>query len=221
MSECLCGKKFPAEAPHVVEINQEAKVPFIYKVEIPAEAGDDTVIVPATGAYRNTIVEYLANDHVYFYSSDGAYTLITTARIEDYVLSVNGRTGAVRLTAADVNALPADTKIPSKTSDLNNDSDFIDGNGLAAGLDALRQESDSKFVDQTELTEKFKEVPTKTSQLTNDSGFITGTALADEARARSEADTAIRNDMVKIVMTKEDPGEGAPLAPNTILGVYR
>lgn len=41
------------------------------------------------------------------------------------VQSVNGKTGAVSLTASDVGALPSSTAIPSKTSDLTNDSHFI------------------------------------------------------------------------------------------------
>ena len=41
------------------------------------------------------------------------------------VQSVNGKTGAVVLTASDVNALPSSTAIPSKTSDLQNDSGFL------------------------------------------------------------------------------------------------
>lgn len=40
------------------------------------------------------------------------------------VTSVNGKTGAVTLGASDVGALPANTKIPSKTSELTNDSGF-------------------------------------------------------------------------------------------------
>ena len=39
--------------------------------------------------------------------------------------SVNGKTGTVTLDAEDVGALPDDTTIPSKTSDLTNDSGFI------------------------------------------------------------------------------------------------
>ena len=42
------------------------------------------------------------------------------------VNSVNGQTGDVMLNAEDVGALPNTTKIPTKTSDLNNDSGFID-----------------------------------------------------------------------------------------------
>lgn len=41
------------------------------------------------------------------------------------VTSVNGQTGDVTLTASDVGALPSSTSIPTKTSDLNNDSGFI------------------------------------------------------------------------------------------------
>lgn len=41
------------------------------------------------------------------------------------VNSVNGKTGDVVLTASDVDALPSSTEIPSKTSDLVNDSGFI------------------------------------------------------------------------------------------------
>lgn len=39
--------------------------------------------------------------------------------------SVNGQTGDVVLTASDVGALPDDTTIPTKTSDLENDSGFL------------------------------------------------------------------------------------------------
>lgn len=41
------------------------------------------------------------------------------------VNSVNGKTGDVELNAEDVGALPNTTKIPTKTSDLKNDSNFV------------------------------------------------------------------------------------------------
>lgn len=44
---------------------------------------------------------------------------------EHPVTSVNGKTGAVTLTATDVKALPNTTKIPKKTSELTNDSGFV------------------------------------------------------------------------------------------------
>lgn len=48
------------------------------------------------------------------------------------VLSVNGKTGAVELDASDVGALPDDTFIPTKTSDLTNDSGFVNATQAAA-----------------------------------------------------------------------------------------
>ena len=48
------------------------------------------------------------------------------------VNSVNGQTGDVVLDAQDVGALPASTVIPSKTSDLQNDSGFVNASGAAA-----------------------------------------------------------------------------------------
>ena len=45
--------------------------------------------------------------------------------VHSAVDSVNGKTGEVTLDASDVGALPDDTEIPSKTSDLTNDSNFV------------------------------------------------------------------------------------------------
>lgn len=67
------------------------------------------------------------------------------------VTSVNGKTGAVTLTASDVSALPSSTVIPTKTSQLTNDSAFVTASA----------------------------VPTKTSDLTNDSGYITSSDIPD------------------------------------------
>ncbi len=55
----------------------------------------------------------------------GTDGFLSVARESSIVESVNGKTGAVQLTAEDVNALSADTTIPSKTSQLTNDSGFI------------------------------------------------------------------------------------------------
>lgn len=51
---------------------------------------------------------------------------------ETGVSSVNGKTGAVVLTASDVGALPNTTIIPTKTSELDNDSGFVDADGASA-----------------------------------------------------------------------------------------
>ena len=59
-------------------------------------------------------------------------TKITAAQAP--VQSVNTKTGAVVLTAADVGALPDTTSIPTKTSELTNDSNFVDTTTLNSSL---------------------------------------------------------------------------------------
>lgn len=50
---------------------------------------------------------------------------LETASPSSAVVSVNGKTGTVNLNADDVGALPNTTKIPSQTSELNNDKGYI------------------------------------------------------------------------------------------------
>lgn len=60
----------------------------------------DNGLVPASSGKQN---EYLA--------ADGSWKTISAPEINYPVTSVNGQTGEVQLTAADVNALPSDTKL--------------------------------------------------------------------------------------------------------------
>lgn len=61
----------------------------------------------------------------YFYTSNGVRTVGSSAG--GAVTSVNGQTGDVVLDAEDVGALADTTTIPTKTSDLTNDSGYITG----------------------------------------------------------------------------------------------
>ena len=66
-----------------------------------------------------------AENHLIITYTDGTSADAGQIEIHSAVDSVNGQTGAVVLDAEDVGALPDDTPIPSKTSDLTNDSGFI------------------------------------------------------------------------------------------------
>lgn len=57
--------------------------------------------------------------------NDSGYVNQTQAANAAPVQSVNGQTGDVTLDASDVGALPDDTPIPEKTSDLQNDSGYV------------------------------------------------------------------------------------------------
>ena len=59
------------------------------------------------------------------------------------VTSVNGQTGDVTLTASDVGALPSSTVIPSKTSDLQNDSGYITASEVPAQVQSDWNEADN------------------------------------------------------------------------------
>lgn len=107
------------------------------------------------------------------------------------VQSVNGQTGDVVLNASNVGALPSNTPIPSKTSDLQNDSGYITGIDStdvtsALGYTPYNATNPSGYVNATQAANAAPvqsvngqtgavslNIPTKTSDLTNDSGYIT------------------------------------------------
>lgn len=97
-------------------------------------------------AYSSTNIELTLEHPVYWYK-DGMIRPYTNAPAGGAVSSVNGQTGAVSLGAADVGALPDSTtyvssvngssgavnvSVPTKTSDLTNDSGFITGMYIAS-----------------------------------------------------------------------------------------
>lgn len=77
--------------------------------------------VPAGGAQGQVLKKASNNDYDTVWANESGT-----------VLSVNGQTGAVILDADDVGALPDTTVIPTKTSDLTNDSGFINATQAAA-----------------------------------------------------------------------------------------
>lgn len=131
------------------------------------------------------------------------------------VTSVNGMQGAVVLDAADVGALPDSTVIPDSTSDLINDSGFVDAAGAAASapvqsvngqtgtvvltksdvglgnVDNVQQYSASNPPPYPVTSVNGQTgavtvtVPTNTSDLNNDSGFVDAAGAAAAAPVQS------------------------------------
>lgn len=66
------------------------------------------------------------------------------------------RTGEVNLTAANVGALPDTTYIPSKTSDLTNDSDFATNGGVDGKLEDKVDKVSGKALSTNDLTNTLK-----------------------------------------------------------------
>lgn len=85
MSECNC-KKDKCLSPAVLQINNHDCPTVFHKVTFPAAMGDDETNPPRNGQYRNVLLVYEANGHVYMFSSDGIPTLISDGSrgIDDY-----------------------------------------------------------------------------------------------------------------------------------------
>lgn len=78
---CNCDKKDKASkdtafTKAVVEINNPEQIVLLRKVVIPASMGTEQDVPATIGKYKNVILEYEANKHVYFYSSDGIPTRV-------------------------------------------------------------------------------------------------------------------------------------------------
>ena len=92
---------------------------------------------------NSQLTETLSN----YYTKDEIGSALGELATKDYVdeaigdinvpiTSVNGKTGAVNLTASDVGALPSTTTIPTKVSDLTNDSGFTTNTGTITSVKA-------------------------------------------------------------------------------------
>lgn len=85
MSECNC-KKDRCLSPAVLQINNHDCLTVFHKVTVPAAMGDDETNPPRNGQYRNVLLVYEANGHVYMFSSDGVPTFISDGSrgVDDY-----------------------------------------------------------------------------------------------------------------------------------------
>ena len=98
-------------------------------------------------------------------------------RKKDVDSKLSTKLDATAYTAPDLSSYAKKTDIPSKTSQLTNDSDFVTKTDLNTKLDATAYTA----VDLSSYAKKsdIPTVPSKTSQLTNDSGYITGVDLSN------------------------------------------
>ena len=109
------------------------------------------------------------------------------------VNSVNGQTGDVVLTAADVGALADTTPIPTDTSDLTNNAGFVDAAGAAAAAPVQSVNGQTGAVTITAPVTSVNgqtgavslTIPTDTSDLTNNAGFVDAAGAAAAAPVQS------------------------------------
>ena len=110
------------------------------------------------------------------------------------VTSVNSKTGAVQLNASDVGALPDTTIIPSKTSQLTNDSGFITiGDVPDAPVTSVNGKTGVVALNANDVGAVSKTGDTMTGDLTVGSaslqtnGYVTGTWLKTTANIASSS----------------------------------
>lgn len=97
------------------------------KVVIPAVLGDDSEgsdYAPENGAYANALVEYEANGAMYIYASDGIFTKISMTAGGAGAASVEYVDTQDAITLSEAKNY-TDAHIPTKTSELTNDSGYI------------------------------------------------------------------------------------------------
>ena len=119
-------------------------------------------------------------------------------------------------TASEVGALPDTTSIPSKTSDLTNDSGFITSSAVPTKTSDLT--NDSGFITSSAL-------PTKTSDLTNDSNFVadasyvhtdnnyTSTEKSKLSGIAAGAEVNVQSDWNQTTTTADDYIKNKPTIP--------
>lgn len=76
---CDCEKEQKTKCtPSVLEVRESGGCILFRKVAIPASIGDETQVPPVIGKYKNVLLQYEVNGHLYLYSSDGIPTQIST-----------------------------------------------------------------------------------------------------------------------------------------------
>lgn len=106
-----CPKKTCDLTPKILSIDNPAEIIIFHKVVVPASLGDDTVVPPENGLYKNVLLEYEANGHVYLYSSDGIPTLLNSGLTSFNDLSDRPKYDGVEMTS--------NTDIPDLTGDVS------------------------------------------------------------------------------------------------------
>lgn len=135
------------------------------RTEVIASITGDTVIPAPLQSWYDAMIDYINEHSVTDDQLEQAIEdYMETHPISAPVTSVNAKTGAVVLTASDVGALPDSVTIPTKTSQLQNDSGYI----TAAPVDSVNGQTGTVVLP----------IPTKTSDLVNDSGFISSVPVS-------------------------------------------
>lgn len=90
--DCNCGKPKCDDhcgiSPAVLQINNPSECVLFHRVEVPASMGDSKTNPPKSGAYRNVLLYYEADQTSWLYSSDGVPQKLVNG-ITNYEAAIN------------------------------------------------------------------------------------------------------------------------------------
>lgn len=161
--------------------------------------------LPSTGKVQGDMYNVLSTGANYAWDGstwDKLSENIDLSGLVPNTRTVNGKalSSDIVLSASDVSALPNNTPIPSKTSDLTNDSGFIDGitssdvttalgytpysaanpNGYTSNVGTVTKVNNTSPDANGNVSIAIPTVPTNVSAFTNDANYITATQLANK-----------------------------------------
>lgn len=193
---------------NVLQYSEQNKPPYPV-TSVNGQIGDVELTIPTAyslpvasattlgGVKPSTKTDAMTQD-VGVDASGKLYTAPTKAPVQ----SVNGKIGAVSLTASDVGALPSSTTIPTKTSQLENDSSFITASG--APVQSVNSKTGVVQLSASDVSA----VPISGGTMTGDlnvstnakvqtNGYITGTWL------RTTANTHLASASTKVAVIQD------------------
>lgn len=221
----------------VLEIFNAAEIVDFHTVVIPTQMGDDTVVVPENNSYRNAVVRYEANDHVYIYGSDGIPVPIKTnaGDFDDLVGRpkydgnlMTSETDIPSVTAAKQEALDAvaaetDARVLSENgiSDRIDDLNVALSDGLEGLAGDLSDEHDARVIAETALSDAIgTEVNDRTNAINQINGTLNKTVIYDLEYDANTSTVNVTEETVNLSTGFTDTTVKAfPVATNTQSGV--
>ena len=138
MTCTACGEKPKDTAKDftkaVIEITNPETLVLLRKVVIPTSMGDDTDVPPAIGKYKNVILQYEANGHIYLYSSDGIPTAIEANVPQEIIDEISSLSSSLTQETRDRQG--ADTVLQREIDAIKNSPDVVDIVATYAALQA-------------------------------------------------------------------------------------
>lgn len=134
---CPCEQSCAGTNPkNALEVLKACEPTLFHKVIRPASLGDDTVTPPEQLDYKNVLLVYAANGHVYLYSSDGAPTFISYLPTDVAELKAALEKLEQDLAAEALARQNADTELMQMIEALKNSPDVVDIVNTYADLEA-------------------------------------------------------------------------------------